>query len=512
VPHQKIIILYIANFKAPLAMRISYLILLSFSFIILLFSITTYINFQQAEKVKENSEYATLSSDIVRNANRFQRNIINMVSGLRGFLITGESYFLQAYDSAAAENRIILAELFTVLPDTSVQYKLAQDIEKLHNEWTNEFTGPLRQAKINAEASDKNVRYFNQLYKEKMFVSDESTLNISLQQKIREFISLEYENRSKRRDVLSASVQKTKTISFTLTSFSVVMALFVVGFLTYRISNRISKMVKMADSIAAGNYEVHTEETGKDELSGLARSLNYMAKVLSFNISELKRKNLELDQFAHIVSHDMKAPLRGIDNVVTWIEEDHESELSPKVNNYLQLIKGRITRGENMIQGLLSYARIGKEKDHQEKIVLQSLIAEVLENFAIKPTTKITVSQNLPVLYTEKLPLLQIFSNLIGNAIKYNDKEEGEISIYHKEYSDYYEFFVQDNGPGISKTYHEKIFIIFQTLQERDSFESTGVGLAIVKKILDSRNEKIKLSSEPGKGSVFSFTWKKLYV
>jgi CHASE3 domain sensor protein len=116
VPHQKIIILYIANFKAPLAMRISYLILLSFSFIILLFSITTYINFQQAEKVKENSEYATLSSDIVRNANRFQRNIINMVSGLRGFLITGESYFLQAYDSAAAENRIILAELFTVLP------------------------------------------------------------------------------------------------------------------------------------------------------------------------------------------------------------------------------------------------------------------------------------------------------------------------------------------------------------------------------------------------------------
>jgi signal transduction histidine kinase len=345
-----------------------------------------------------------------------------------------------------------------------------------------------------------------------MFVSDESTLNISLQQKIREFISLEYENRSKRRDVLSASVQKTKTISFTLTSFSVVMALFVVGFLTYRISNRISKMVKMADSIAAGNYEVHTEETGKDELSGLARSLNYMAKVLSFNISELKRKNLELDQFAHIVSHDMKAPLRGIDNVVTWIEEDHESELSPKVNNYLQLIKGRITRGENMIQGLLSYARIGKEKDHQEKIVLQSLIAEVLENFAIKPTTKITVSQNLPVLYTEKLPLLQIFSNLIGNAIKYNDKEEGEISIYHKEYSDYYEFFVQDNGPGISKTYHEKIFIIFQTLQERDSFESTGVGLAIVKKILDSRNEKIKLSSEPGKGSVFSFTWKKLYV
>ncbi len=493
-------------------MRISYLIFLSFTFIILLFSITTFINFRQAEKVKENSDYVSLSSNIVRNANRFQRNIINMVSGLRGFLLTGENYFLQSYDSAALENKTILDELFAILPDTSLQYNLVKEIEGLHNEWTNEFTGPLRQAKINAEASDKNLSYFNKLYKEKMYISNESTLNIALQQKLREFINLEYENRTSRRDKLSELVQKTKTISFTLTSFSVVMALFVVGFLTYRISNRITKMVKMADSIAAGNYEVHTEETGKDELSGLARSLNYMAKVLSFNISELKRKNQELDQFAHIVSHDMKAPLRGIDNVVTWIEEDHEAELSPKVSDYLQLIKGRVKRGENMIQGLLSYARIGKEKNLHEKVAVGALIEEVLENFAARPGMKISVSPDLPVLYTEKLPLFQIFSNLIGNAMKYNQKEEGVISIYHKEHPSHWEFFVQDNGPGISKNYHEKIFMIFQTLQERDSFESTGVGLAIVKKILESRNENIKLSSETGKGSVFSFTWKKYNV
>ncbi|MGZ3911757.1 MAG: sensor histidine kinase, partial [Flavisolibacter sp.] len=93
--------------------------------------------------------------------------------------------------------------------------------------------------------------------------------------------------------------------------------------------------------------------------------------------------------------------------------------------------------------------------------------------------------------------------------IKYNEKEKGEISVYHRDYSGYWEFFVKDNGPGINKAYHEKIFLIFQTLQERDSFESTGVGLAIVKKILDSRNEKINVQSEPGAGSMFSFTWKK---
>jgi signal transduction histidine kinase len=102
-----------------------------------------------------------------------------------------------------------------------------------------------------------------------------------------------------------------------------------------------------------------------------------------------------------------------------------------------------------------------------------------------------------------------VFSNLIDNALKYNDKTNGLVKVYHKEYPGHWEFFVSDNGPGISKNYHEKIFMIFQTLKERDSFESTGVGLAIVKKILDSRGEEIKLESEAGTGSIFSFTWKK---
>ncbi len=104
---------------------------------------------------------------------------------------------------------------------------------------------------------------------------------------------------------------------------------------------------------------------------------------------------------------------------------------------------------------------------------------------------------------------MQVFSNLISNAIKYHNKPTGEIKIYSDEKADHHVFFVEDDGPGIEKTYHDKIFVIFQTLQERDSFESTGVGLAIVKKILDARKEQIMIKSEPGKGSVFSFTWSK---
>src|SRR5688572_16391523 len=285
-------------------MRISHLIFLSFSFILLLFAVTTYINYRQSEKVRENTEYMTLSSDIVRNANRFQRNIIHMVSGLRGFLITGENYFLQAYDSAAAENFILVKELAQILPDTSYQKKLLVEIDTLNDEWINEFTAPLRAAKIKAESSDKNLASYNQLYKEKMYVSEESQNNVSLQKKIREFINVEYEIRQKRQRTLTSSIQNTKNISFTLTLFSIIAGFFIVSYLAYRIQKRISTMVNMADTIASGNFQVQTEDHGKDELGRLGHSLNHMAHILSGSFTELKRKNQELDQFAHIVSHD----------------------------------------------------------------------------------------------------------------------------------------------------------------------------------------------------------------
>jgi light-regulated signal transduction histidine kinase (bacteriophytochrome) len=233
-----------------------------------------------------------------------------------------------------------------------------------------------------------------------------------------------------------------------------------------------------------------------------------MAEQLSKNISLLEKSNEELDQFAHIVSHDMKSPLRGISNVVSWIEEDHKQELSPKVEQYLHIIKERIARAENLIQGILSYARIDKEEVERETVDLNLLVHEILENLPTGGHVKVEVSP-LPIVYSEKFLLFQVFSNLIGNAIKYNDKEKGLIKVYFEEHLTEYEFFVEDNGIGIAAAYHKKIFLIFQTLADKDAFAGTGVGLAIVKKILDSKKQSIRLTSVPGKGSTFSFTWPK---
>jgi light-regulated signal transduction histidine kinase (bacteriophytochrome) len=131
------------------------------------------------------------------------------------------------------------------------------------------------------------------------------------------------------------------------------------------------------------------------------------------------------------------------------------------------------------------------------------------ETFPLRPGLTIEIQKNLPVLSTNRVPLHQIFSNLINNAIKYHDKPNAFVKIYFTDDGDHYTFYVEDNGPGIAQNYHNKIFVIFQTLNGGDSFESTGVGLAIVKKILDDRHQTITLKSEAGNGSTFAFTWPK---
>jgi signal transduction histidine kinase len=490
-------------------MKISYFIFLGFFLILVMFSIATYINFRQSEKVNENSEWFSRSATIVRNSNRFQRNILNMVSGLRGYLFTGENHFIQSYDSAAMENNNILTELSLLIEPNSAQQKDFREILSLNDRWLNEFARPLIEAKKQAGLSDSSQAAFSNLYREKLVLGTERNLNRSLQVKFRDFSNYEFDLREKRKDILTTSVAQTRAISFYLTTFSIVIGLVIAFFLAHLISSRILRMVKMADTIAAGNYEVSTDDKGHDELSQLARSLNNMAKVLSENIKLLKRKNAELDQFAHIVSHDLKAPLRGIDNVVTWIEEDHDKELSPKIKEYLQLIKGRLVRAENLIRGILSYARVGREQPEKEIVDLNLMMQDIQDNLPLRTGLVLNVQSKLPQISTERIPLQQVLSNLISNAIKYHDKANGVISITFSDFKNHYEFRVQDDGPGIAKPYHDKIFGIFQTLQERDSFESTGVGLAIVKKILDDRKQIVRLVSDDGKGSVFSFTWPK---
>ncbi|TCJ14527.1 HAMP domain-containing protein [Flaviaesturariibacter flavus] len=485
-------------------MKIAQLIFFGFLFILLLFSLTTWMNYRQTERVKENTEFFQRSTTMVRQSNRFSRNILNIISSMRAYFLTGERSFIETFDTTAQENNAIIRELTSIADKT--QLPALNRIDALNRRWSAEFGNILHTARQNAATGGDKALLV--LYRSQFPAVVKGNVAEDLQDDIRNFINNEYRRREESRLQLAASIASTRRLSFTLTLVSIVIGLLIAGSVTRIIATRLQRMVRMADTIAAGNYKAQVEP-GRDELGHLAVSLNHMARTLDTNISELKRKNAELDQFAHIVSHDLKSPLRGIGNVVSWIEEDHESELSPKVKEYLNLIKGRLERGESLIGGILSYARVGREEEAPEAVHVGELLHEIIGNQDLRSGAHVELSPALPLLYTERLPLFQVFSNLVGNAIKYNDKIQPRILVYHNEYAEHYEFFVQDNGPGIAPAYHRKVFGIFQTLGERKGVESTGVGLAIVKKILEARGEQIRLDSETGQGSVFSFTWKK---
>ncbi len=490
-------------------MKISYLIFISIFFILTLFSITTYVNYNQSEKVRENARFASLSTNYVRQTNLLQRNILEIERILRGYFLTGENYLLQSYNTIVSENPNLFLELKNLSAANNIQITRITAISDLYDQWISQYQDSISVQERLADSVllarspvPGRISSLNQS-------SRQEEIFDKMQEGFSELRNSEYENREIKRKILEDSEYQTKVISFSLTALSIVIGFIVAYLLARHISRRIKTMVTMADSIAKGNYKAQVANTGMDELGELSHSLNHMAETLAENISQHQRKNRELDQFAHIVSHDLKAPLRGIDNVVSWIEEDHGKELPNKVNEYLGLIKGRIVRLENLIQGILSYALIGKEVQPKEKVMLQDLVEEIFESLPVKPGLRLETPVPLPIITTNKLPLSQVLTNLVSNSVKYHDKDSGFIRIHCTDKTDHFLFSVEDNGPGIAAIYHDKIFVIFQTLQDRDSFESTGVGLAIVKKILDDRKEKITVTSKPGEGVQFEFTWGK---
>jgi signal transduction histidine kinase len=232
-------------------------------------------------------------------------------------------------------------------------------------------------------------------------------------------------------------------------------------------------------------------------------------KLKEYTLS-LEKTNRELDKFASIVSHDLKAPLRAIGNLTGWIEEDAGDMLQGEVKANFEMIKQRVRRMEDLINAILMYSRADRTQSEDVVVDIKKLVEETMDFIGKPDNTEMTVTSTMPVIKSDRVRLSQVFSNLLGNAIKYNDKTDIRIEISSEESSDGWTFTVKDNGPGIEKQYHEKIFVIFQTLNRRDDVESTGVGLAIVKKIIEDQGGKIWVDSEPGNGASFSFFWPKV--
>ncbi len=221
----------------------------------------------------------------------------------------------------------------------------------------------------------------------------------------------------------------------------------------------------------------------------------------------VERRNQELDEFSHIVSHELQAPLRGVANLTEWLMTDLDGQLPAENQQQLTLIQNRVLRMSGLISGLLEYARVDKANTVSSVLSISHLLAEVVDMLMPPPAFQVKFSAHLPTIETPTLLLKQVLTNLIGNALKYHDKSQGKIEILVKPEASGWRFTVIDDGPGIAPEYHQKIFDIFQTQVGHNDRKGTGIGLAIVKKIVESQGGKVWVESAIGQGSAFSFTW-----
>ena len=222
--------------------------------------------------------------------------------------------------------------------------------------------------------------------------------------------------------------------------------------------------------------------------------------------AELEAANKELNDFAYVVSHDLKAPLRGIGHIAHWLVEDFSDQLDEHGKEMIELLLNRMKRMDSLIDGILEYSRVGRMVGKETRIQLDALVQEVMLSLAPLPSVQMRVVTPLPVIFGDRTRVIQVFQNLLSNAMKFLGKPEGNIEIGCDDAGDAWRFRVTDDGQGIDEKYFGKIFQIFQTLQARDEHESTGIGLALVKKIVEFSGGRVWVESTVGQGSTFFFT------
>jgi signal transduction histidine kinase len=296
------------------------------------------------------------------------------------------------------------------------------------------------------------------------------------------------------------------------------LLLFLIAYRTAsRLKEPVDNLLKGIMEISRGRLDKRIPIAANDEIGHLAKDINLLAerlqkahKTQEAMIVELKRSNDELDSFAYVASHDLKAPLRGIRNLADWIEEDVRSIATPEVLKNLALLQNRADRLERLLTSLLDYSRIGRKQASIERVDSCKLIAEIVQYLAIPSGFTVSCEGEMPTFETVKAPFEQVLRNLIQNAITHHDRKEGHVTVSSRNAGDKYEFEVADDGPGIPPEFHQKIFEMFQTLKPRDQVEGSGMGLTIVRKTVNTVGGTVSVeSSPPIRGTRFRFTWPK---
>ncbi|OON67410.1 sensor histidine kinase [Hymenobacter sp. CRA2] len=476
--------------------------------------LTAVAGFISIRKLSQRTSWVEHSYQMMQQLKDVELRVKDARSGVRGYLLTNDSVYLDFYLSTRGQVKERFDEAKWLAQDNPAQTARLDTLETMINAQLRIFVELTRpQAGLTPSVVQTALD------------TDRQTMR-AVEQLLRRARSAELALLAQR----SGEQDLYETLTPAVLLFSAFIAVVVTLWLFWRVgieitandrlraelaeananmSQRIHIIEHLAEQVVQGDYTVKIRDKERDSLGNLATSLNRMTQTLDDTFGALEKRNRELDQFAYVASHDLKAPLRGVSTVVRWIEDELGHELSPKMQEYFGMMKGRLTRLEDLINGLLAYARVGRTQHKLEEVHVERLVHDVAD-LVVPPTFELRLpADGLPTLTTDRLSLQQVFTNLLSNAVKYHHTGLGIITIGCRDLKKEYEFRVQDDGPGIAPEYHEKIFLMFQTLRDRHTAESTGIGLSIVKKIIDELRGQIRVESAAGQGAAFIFTWPK---
>ena len=414
------------------------------------------------------------SESSLKKTNDLLQLLPSAAIGIRGYVITQQADFLEPYERAVAELPSCLKQLKQLHYNNTSQKQSLNEITTLVQQELD-----LLDEALNSERKNSEPERANLLRQSKQKISQISN-------KTNDFRSKEWTALQTKRDRLF-EVREATNIAFCSAAIISLLSFLAALYLFKLLEEELNEQQKNLRSRAT-------------ELADLNQALARTNKTLA-------ERNSELDRFSHIVSHDLKAPLRGIGNLSKWIEEDLADNLTPETQRHLHLQRERIARMENLIDGLLQYARVGTSKAEVE-IDIRQLLEEVIDSISPPPEFEIAIVGKMPIINTQRLHLEQVFSNLIANAVKHHPRTNGKITVSVREHEHHYEFAVADDGAGIAPILQKRIFDIFHSLNQEDK-SNTGVGLAIVKRIVEEHSGEITVMSEVGKGSTFCFQWLK---
>lgn len=393
-------------------------------------------------------------------------NLQDAETGQRGYLITQRNNYLEPYINATSNHPRIINKLLDLTKNNQEQKKNINHIEKLAQQKFNELNQTIELTK-------------NKKYDEAKYIVN-NDYGKDTMDKIRIII---HDMHQKQTNNLKQNQKKYLILQ---------NLVWIVGIIVFFAFCIIAILI-------IRQLKISFKKLNDDQLE--LNKLN----------NQLLLSNQELDKFAYVASHDLKAPLRAIKSLSRWIEEDLKEIMQEESKENIGLLQNRIERMEALLDDLLAYARLGKQENRLTDVNSKLLVENIAFSFKSPDLDlNIKVDDSLPIFKANKIPLEQILRNLIDNAIKHHDRSSINIEVKAEESAEYIKFSVKDDGPGIAPEYHEQIFEIFKTLKPRDEVEGSGMGLAIIKKMISMYSGKIHVESQTGiRGTNFIFYWKK---